>query len=89
MLNKSVELISALVELFHLIPLAGEKFVKPLLNLVIQVEHRLNIEQTSPLRLPLVRFLRRFPAETFRQVFNGFSRPYDSHAHRIILVCYY
>ncbi|CDS35832.1 PIK kinase FAT and Armadillo domain containing protein [Echinococcus multilocularis] len=84
-LSKSVELIAALVNLFHLIPLAGEKYVKPLLNLVIQVEQSLNAEQTSSLRLPLLRFLVRFPEETFRQIFNGFSRPHDGHAHRILL----
>lgn len=86
-LPKSVELIAALISLFPLIPLAGEKYVKSLLNLVIQVEQSLNAEQTSSLRLPLLRFLVRFPEEAFRQIFHGFSRPHDSHAHRILLVC--
>ncbi|VDK37547.1 unnamed protein product [Taenia asiatica] len=84
-LPKSVELIAALIGLFPLIPLAGEKYVKSLLNLVIQVEQSLNAEQTSSLRLPLLRFLVRFPEEAFRQIFHGFSRPHDSHAHRILL----
>ncbi|VDD83203.1 unnamed protein product [Mesocestoides corti] len=84
-LLKSVELLSALIDLFHLIPLAGEKYVKVLMNLVIRVEQTLNAEQTSQLRLPLLRFLVRYPEETFRQLLTGFTRPHDGHAHRLIL----
>ncbi len=85
-LPKSADLIAALIDLFHLIPLAGEKYVKVLLTLVFRVEQSLISEQTSAYRLPLLRFLVRYPEETFRQLLNGFPRPHDSHAHRLILV---
>lgn len=86
-LPQSLEMMSALMELFPLIPLAKEKYVHSLLSMVIKVEKQLFIEKTSPLRLPLVRFLVRYPKETFENVLNGFSRPDDTHAQRIILVC--
>lgn len=87
-LPQTLEMIAALMELFPLIPLAKEKYVHSLLSVVIKVEKRLFVEQTSPLRLPLVRFLVRYPKETFEHALNGFSRPDDSHAHRILLVCF-
>ncbi|KAM7539597.1 hypothetical protein Aperf_G00000045134 [Anoplocephala perfoliata] len=82
---QTLEMISALMELFSLLPLAKEKYVHCLLSMVIKVEKKLFIEQTSPLRLPLVRFLVRYPKETFEDVLNGFPRPDDIRAHRIFL----
>nr|CDS25899.2 transformation:transcription domain associated [Hymenolepis microstoma] len=84
-LPQNLELLSALMELFPLIPLAKEKYVHSLLSMVIKVEKQLSIEKTSPLRLPLVRFLLRYPKKAFEVVLNGFSRPDDTHAQRIIL----
>ncbi|VDM01483.1 unnamed protein product [Schistocephalus solidus] len=83
--QQPVELASALIDLFHLIPLATEKYVGILIGQVIRMEQLLNIEFTSPLRLPLVRSLVRYPEETFRQFLHGPVWPYDSHAHRLLL----
>ncbi|VDN95889.1 unnamed protein product [Rodentolepis nana] len=82
---QNLEMLSALMELFPLIPLAKDKYVHSLLSMVIKVEKQLSIEKTSPLRLPLVRFLVRYPKKAFEVVLNGFSRPDDTHAQRIIL----
>ncbi|VDK30483.1 unnamed protein product [Dibothriocephalus latus] len=83
--QQPVELASSLIDLYHLIPLATEKYVGILIGQVIRMEQLLNIELTSPLRLPLVRFLVRYPEETFRQFLHGSIWPYDAHAHRLLL----
>ncbi|TGZ65912.1 hypothetical protein CRM22_005642 [Opisthorchis felineus] len=81
----TLELCAVLVDLFHLIPLATAKHVSLLIELVIRAERALNIEPTSPLRLPLVRFLARYPAETCANLLTGSKWPYDAHAQRILL----
>ncbi|KAF5398156.1 hypothetical protein PHET_08523 [Paragonimus heterotremus] len=81
----TLDLCAVLIDLFHLIPLATAKHVSLLIELVIRAERALHIEPTSPLRLPLVRFLARYPAETCVHLLTGSKWPYDAHANRILL----
>ncbi|TPP57986.1 Transcription-associated protein 1 [Fasciola gigantica] len=81
----NLELCAVLMDLFHMIPLATAKHVSCLIDLVVRAERSLNIEPTSPLRLPLVRFLARYPAETCMHLLTGSKWPYDALAHRIFL----
>ncbi|TNN09277.1 Transcription-associated protein [Schistosoma japonicum] len=83
--SSNLELCTLLLDLFHLIPLATSKYVSLLLECVVNAERSLNIEPTSCLRLPLTRFLSRYPAETCALLLTGSRWPYDSHANRIFL----
>ncbi|VDP25685.1 unnamed protein product [Schistosoma mattheei] len=85
----NLELCTLLLDLFHLIPLATSKYVSLLIESVVNAERLLNIEPTSPLRLPLTRFLSRYPAETCALLLTGSRWPYNSHANRIFLLAYY
>ncbi|CAH8511956.1 unnamed protein product, partial [Dicrocoelium dendriticum] len=81
----TLELCAVLIDLFHLIPLATAKHVSLLIELVMRAERSLNIEPTSPLRLPLVRFLARYPAETCVHLLTGSRWPHDAQAQRLFL----
>ncbi|XP_018655091.1 putative transformation/transcription domain-associated protein [Schistosoma mansoni] len=83
--SSNLELCTLLLDLFHLIPLATSKYVSLLIESVVNAERLLNIEPTSPLRLPLTRFLSRYPAETCALLLTGSRWPYNSHANRIFL----
>ncbi|KAK4475316.1 hypothetical protein MN116_002383 [Schistosoma mekongi] len=83
--SSNLELCTLLLDLFHLIPLATSKYVSLLIECVVNAERSLNIEPTSCLRLPLTRFLSRYPAETCALLLTGSRWPYDSHANRIFL----
>ncbi|CAH8662345.1 unnamed protein product [Schistosoma margrebowiei] len=83
--SSNLELCTLLLDLFHLIPLATSKYVSLLIEYVVNAERLLNIEPTSPLRLPLTRFLSRYPAETCALLLTGSRWPYSSHANRIFL----
>lgn len=83
---QTVELATALVDLFHLIPLAAEKYVSLLIGLTVRIENLCYIEATSPIRIPLVRFLLRHPEETIKQFLTSPEFSTDAHAHRLLLV---
>lgn len=56
--------ISTIIEIFHQIPAATQKFVPSLIALVLAAEKEIMIEPSSPYRAPLVKFLIRYPDET-------------------------
>ncbi|CAH8662146.1 unnamed protein product [Heterobilharzia americana] len=83
--SSNLEWSTLLLDLFHLIPLATSKYISLLIESVVNAERKLHIEPTSPLRLPLTRFLSRYPAETCALLLTGSRWPYDSYANRIFL----
>ncbi|XP_028982080.1 transformation/transcription domain-associated protein [Diachasma alloeum] len=56
--------IATIIGIFHQIPAATPKFIDVLCRLVLQTEKSLLVEASSPFRIPLMRFLLRYPAET-------------------------
>ena len=56
--------IATIIGIFHQIPAATPKFIDVLCRLVLQTEKALLVEASSPFRIPLMRFLLRYPAET-------------------------
>ncbi|GFR25610.1 hypothetical protein TNCT_594364 [Trichonephila clavata] len=59
-----VKICSGIINIFHQIPAASTKFIDPLLSIVLNTEKNLMMEAGSPYREPLVRFLKRYPAQT-------------------------
>ncbi|XP_012223234.1 transformation/transcription domain-associated protein isoform X2 [Linepithema humile] len=56
--------ITIIIGIFHEIPAAAPKFIDVLCRLVLQTEKSLLVEVSSPFRMPLMKFLLRYPAET-------------------------
>ncbi|XP_012269997.1 transformation/transcription domain-associated protein isoform X2 [Orussus abietinus] len=56
--------IATIIGIFHQIPAATPKFIDVLCRLVLQTEKSLLVEASSPFRIPLMRFLLRYPVET-------------------------
>lgn len=56
--------ITTIIGIFHEIPAATPKFIDVLCRLILQTEKSLLVEVSSPFRIPLMKFLLRYPAET-------------------------
>lgn len=56
--------IITIIGIFHEIPAATPKFIDVLCRLVLHTEKSLLVEVSSPFRVPLMKFLLRYPAET-------------------------
>lgn len=56
--------IATIIGIFHEIPAATPKFIDVLCRLVLHTEKSLLVEVSSPFRVPLMKFLMRYPAET-------------------------
>ena len=59
-----LKILVAIVNLFHQVPAASDKFVEKLLSLVFLAEKMVMIEAGSQLREPLRKFLARYPEKT-------------------------
>ncbi|XP_046480160.1 transformation/transcription domain-associated protein [Neodiprion pinetum] len=62
--GESEQKIAIIISIFHQIPAATPKFIDVLCRLVLQTEKSLLVEASSPFRVPLMKFLLRYPAET-------------------------
>ncbi|XP_023247442.1 transformation/transcription domain-associated protein [Copidosoma floridanum] len=62
--------IATIIEIFHQIPAATPKFIEVLCRLVLQAEKALLIEASSPFRMPLMKFLLRYPTDTLTLFLN-------------------
>lgn len=56
--------IATIIEIFHQIPAATQKYVPTLIAPILAAEKDIMIEPSSPYRAPLVKFLIRYPEET-------------------------
>ncbi|CAL1278798.1 unnamed protein product [Larinioides sclopetarius] len=59
-----VKICVGIINIFHQIPAASTKFIEPLISIVLNTEKNLMMEAGSPYREPLIKFLRRYPAQT-------------------------
>ncbi|XP_066597811.1 transformation/transcription domain-associated protein isoform X1 [Prorops nasuta] len=62
--GENEEKIATIIGIFHQIPAATPKFIDILCRLVLQTEKSLLVEASSPFRIPLMKFLLRYPTET-------------------------
>ncbi|XP_058799221.1 transformation/transcription domain-associated protein [Phymastichus coffea] len=62
--------IATIIGIFHQIPAATPKFIDVLCRLVLQTEKALLVEASSPFRIPLMKFLLRYPTETLNLFLN-------------------
>nr|CAD7427558.1 unnamed protein product [Timema monikensis] len=56
--------LATVIQMFHQLPCASQKYISLLCNLVLQAERGLLVEASSPFRAPLLQFLLRYPQET-------------------------
>lgn len=60
--KESTEIAAEIIDIFHRLPSAAEKFLEKLVTLTIGLESMLPGEASSPYRIPLTRFLNRYSA---------------------------
>lgn len=61
---------ATILDIFHQIPAATNKFIETLCRLILQTEKSLMIEPSCPFRQPLVKFLLRYPQDTMDLLTN-------------------
>nr|XP_018666778.1 transformation/transcription domain-associated protein isoform X1 [Ciona intestinalis]XP_018666779.1 transformation/transcription domain-associated protein isoform X2 [Ciona intestinalis] len=80
--TKELELCAAILEIFHLIPLAPQALLEPLIVLVVKTEAGLMLEVGSPLRTPLLCFLTRHADAALNIFLLGAA---DRHWNRLLI----
>jgi len=63
--NAQMKVITAVFNIFHLLPSAAEQFKERLIDICLELEDRLRRTHHSPFRPPLYKFLNRYPAEVW------------------------
>ena len=63
--NRQMRLIAAIVNIFHLLPAAAVSFMNTLVTRVLDLEEALRRTRYSPFRDPLIKYLNRYPNETW------------------------
>ncbi|ODQ81952.1 hypothetical protein BABINDRAFT_160169 [Babjeviella inositovora NRRL Y-12698] len=64
--NPTVQIIVAILNIFHLLPPKAFTFMDEIMNTLQYLEEHLHRRQTSPFRAPVAKFLNRFAPETFQ-----------------------
>ncbi|KAI5799270.1 hypothetical protein DFH27DRAFT_653555 [Peziza echinospora] len=62
----TIRVISSILHIFHLLPPAAVNFMNEMFSIVIDLEEKLRRTQHSPFRAPLLKFINRYPVETWR-----------------------
>lgn len=63
--QQSIKVIAAILNIFHLLPPSAHMFMDELMVAVSGLEEKLRRTTSSPLRPPLLRFVHRYPTETW------------------------
>lgn len=63
--NPSMKIVTAIFNIFHLLPPAATTFMESLVNKVLELEAKLRRTSHSPFRKPLIKYLNRYPKETW------------------------
>lgn len=72
--HPQMQIVIAVLNIFHLLPPAASAFMKDTVNKVMELEEALRRTHYSPFREPLMKFMNRYPSETW-SFFKG--RLYD------------
>lgn len=68
--NGTMKVISAVFNIFYLLPPAAEQFKDRLIDTCLELEEKLRRTHHSPFRQPLYRFLNRYPTEIWDYLLN-------------------
>ncbi|KAI1169286.1 FAT domain-containing protein [Nemania serpens] len=63
--NTQMKVFAAVFHIFHLLPPAAEQFKERLIDTCLELEEKLRRTHQSPFRLPLYKFLNRYPIEVW------------------------
>lgn len=63
--NPQMKVVAAIFNIFHLLPPAATTFMEELISTALSFEEKLRRTVYSPLRKPLVKYLNRYPKETW------------------------
>lgn len=63
--NSQMKVVAAIFNIFHLLPPAATTFMEELVNTALSLEDKIRRTGHSPLRKPLVKYLNRYPKETW------------------------
>lgn len=66
--NGVIKIIAAILNIFHLLPPAAVGFMNGLFTIVLDLEEKLRRTQHSPVRAPLLKFINRYPSETWKHI---------------------
>ncbi|KAN0080763.1 hypothetical protein V8E54_003967 [Elaphomyces granulatus] len=68
-----MKVVASIFNIFHLLPPAATSFMEHLVNKVLDLEEKLRRTSNSPFRKPLVKYLNRYPKESWAFFHNHFS----------------
>jgi transformation/transcription domain-associated protein len=71
--NPAMKIVAAIFNIFHLLPPAATTFMEHLVNKVLDLEEKLRRTSNSPFRKPLVKYLNRYPKESWAFFQQRFS----------------
>ncbi|KAI9676027.1 MAG: hypothetical protein M1817_000770 [Caeruleum heppii] len=63
--NQQMKVVTAILNVFYLLPPAAVTFMEKLINKVLELEAKLRRTHCSPFRAPLIKYLNRYPQETW------------------------
>jgi len=72
---KEIAMIVSIMDVFHLLPTAANKFLDSLVNSTLQLEKTLRRYSSSPFRSPLTKYLNRFSQESVEYFLSRLSDP--------------
>lgn len=61
----SVKVMVGILNTFHLLPNTAHMFMNDIMQILLKIEQHLRRSQDSPFRVPVAKFLNRYPKETF------------------------
>jgi transformation/transcription domain-associated protein len=66
--SPNIKIIAAILNVFHLLPPAAVSFMHGLFTIVLDLEDKLRRTQYSPVRAPLLKFINRYPQDTWKYI---------------------
>ncbi|RDW26905.1 hypothetical protein B0I72DRAFT_92085 [Yarrowia lipolytica] len=64
-LQQNVQIIVAILNVFHLLPSTAHTFMNDIVNMIVYLERNLRRQQKSPFRVPVGKFFNCYPEQTF------------------------
>lgn len=71
--NHTVQIVTAILNIFHLLPAKAYTFMEEIINTLQYLEGHLDRHQNSPFRVPVAKFLNRFAENSFEYYFTNYK----------------
>lgn len=71
--DKNIKIITAILNVFHLLPTGADIFMEPLVHTLFVLENTLRRQHSSPFREPIAKFLNRYSAQSFKYFLEKLS----------------